>query len=80
MDVKYMVKKGDTLSAIARKYGTTVAKLAKANAIANPNIIHTGQLLTIPRDVDYTSLGKQFEKVIKDIESLPSFQKLQGMM
>lgn len=77
---KYMVKKGDTLSAIAKKYGTTVTKLAKANAIPDPNVIHVGQLLTIPSDVDYTSLGKQFEKTMKDIENLPSFQKLLTML
>lgn len=80
MSEKYMVKKGDTLSTIARKYGTTVAKLAKANAIQNPDVIHTGQLLIIPSGTDYVSLGKQVEKVIKDIETLPSFQKLHEMM
>lgn len=80
MAEKYMVKKGDTLSAIARKYGTTVSKLAKANAIQNPDVIHTGQLLIIPSGTDYVSLGKQVEKVVKDIENLPSFQKLREMM
>jgi len=80
MAEKYMVKKGDTLSAIAKKYGTTVSKLAKANAIQNPDVIHTGQLLIIPSDTDYVSLGKQVEKVVKDIEKLPSFQKLREMM
>lgn len=80
MAEKYMVKKGDTLSAIAKKYGTTVSKLAKANAIQNPDVIHTGQLLIIPSDTDYVSLGKQVEKVVKDIENLPSFRKLREMM
>lgn len=80
MAEKYMVKKGDTLSAIAKKYGTTVSKLAKANAIQNPDVIHTGQLLIIPSGTDYVSLGKQVEKVVKDIENLPSFQKLREMM
>lgn len=43
----YTVKKGDTLSAIAKKYGTTVAKLKKANNIANANKIYVGQKLVI---------------------------------
>ncbi|WP_219639052.1 LysM domain-containing protein [Cohnella sp. CFH 77786] len=45
---QYVVKKGDTLSAIARQFGTTVDAIAKANNIANVNLIYTGQRLTIP--------------------------------
>lgn len=43
----YTVKKGDTLSSIAKKYNTTYQKIAKDNNISNPNIIHTGQKLKI---------------------------------
>lgn len=43
----YTVKKGDTLTAIANKYGTTVAKLKKANNIKNANIITVGQKIKI---------------------------------
>lgn len=43
----YTVKKGDTLSAIAKKYGTTYQKIAKDNGIANPNLINVGQVLKI---------------------------------
>lgn len=45
----YTVVSGDTLSAIARKYGTTVKKLAAYNGISNPNIIRVGQTLRIPK-------------------------------
>jgi len=44
----YEVKKGDTLSAIASKYGTTYQKLASYNGIANPDIINAGQKIRIP--------------------------------
>jgi len=44
----HTVKMGDTLYAIAIKYGTTVAALATANNLANPNNISVGQVLTIP--------------------------------
>lgn len=44
----HTVKRGDTLSSIARKYGVTVNAIAKANKIANINVIRTGSVLTIP--------------------------------
>lgn len=43
----YTVKKGDTLSSIAKKYNTTYQKIAKDNGISNPNKIYVGQVLTI---------------------------------
>ena len=43
----YKVQKGDTLSAIANKYGTTYQEIAKANGISNPNLIQVGQTLNI---------------------------------
>lgn len=43
----YTVKSGDTLSAIAAKYGTTYQYLAQINGIANPNLIYPGQVLKV---------------------------------
>lgn len=43
----YTVKKGDTLGALARKYGTSVSALAKANNIHNVNRLSIGQRLNI---------------------------------
>lgn len=48
-DEIYVVKSGDTLSGIAAKYGTTYQKLAAYNNIANPNVIHVGQKIKIPK-------------------------------
>lgn len=44
----YTVKKGDTLSAIAKKYGVSAADLTVANSIGNVKRIQIGQVLTIP--------------------------------
>lgn len=43
----YTVKSDDTLGAIAKAHGTTVAKLASLNHIANPNLIKAGQVLKL---------------------------------
>lgn len=44
----YTVQTGDTLYLIARRFGTTVERLAQANNIADPDVIYVGQVLTIP--------------------------------
>lgn len=43
----YTVKKGDTLSKIAKKYNTAVNKIAKDNGIINKNLIFVGQKIKI---------------------------------
>ena len=45
----YIIKKGDTLSAIASKYNTTYQELAKLNNIKNPNLIYVDQKLLIKK-------------------------------
>lgn len=45
----YTVRTGDTLSEIAAKYGTTVAKLVQANGIQDPNKIYPGDTLRIAK-------------------------------
>ena len=44
----YTVKAGDTLSAIAARFGTTVSAIVAANHITNPNVISVGLVLQIP--------------------------------
>ena len=45
--VTHKVVRGDTLSALAKKYGTTTNAIAKLNNIKNVNLIYVGQVLTI---------------------------------
>ncbi|RIK09619.1 MAG: hypothetical protein DCC50_15120, partial [Acidobacteria bacterium] len=42
------VRRGDTLSHIAVRHGTTVAALAKANGLRDTRIIYVGQVLHLP--------------------------------
>jgi len=44
----YVVRFGDTLWSIARRFGTTVQAIVQANGIINPNYIWVGQVLCIP--------------------------------
>lgn len=54
----YKIKKGDTLSGIAKKYGTSVTELAKLNNISNPNLIYAGNTIKLP-GTSSTSGGTQ---------------------
>ena len=45
--VYYTVKKGDTLSSIAKRYGTTYQKIAQLSGIKNPNVIRVGQKVRV---------------------------------
>ena len=47
-DTTYTVQPGDTLNAIAQRYGSSITAIAQANNIVNPNLIYVGQVLTIP--------------------------------
>jgi LasA protease len=44
----YVVQAGDTLSAIAARFGCDVDALARVNSISNPNTLQVGQKLNIP--------------------------------
>lgn len=67
-DAVYTVVKGDNLSKIAAKYGTTWKKLAEYNSLKNPNLIFPGQKIKIPgagADASTTtSTGMKIQAVI----------------
>ncbi|HUP69343.1 MAG TPA: M23 family metallopeptidase [Acidimicrobiales bacterium] len=46
---RYTVRTGDNLTRVASRLGVSVATLAAANQIADPNRLRAGQVLTIPR-------------------------------
>ena len=45
---EYTVQAGDSLGAIAAKFGVTVDAIVQANSITDPNIILPGETLIIP--------------------------------
>lgn len=44
----YVVQSGDTLAAIARRFGTTTTELVRLNGLADPDRIAVGQKLKVP--------------------------------
>ena len=83
----YIVKKGDTLSKIAKANGTTVHVLMSINKnISNANVIKVGQVINLPTPAtttagkDYKAIGKQLDKTLNAIEALPEFIALEGML
>ena len=47
-DPVYVVRRGDTLYSVARRYGTTVSAIVQANGLPNSNRIYVGQRLVMP--------------------------------
>lgn len=62
-EVIHTVKAGETLSKIAKQYGTTYQKIAAYNGIANANLIHVGQKIKIPADTQAVQSFKKGDKV-----------------
>jgi LysM repeat protein len=48
----YIVKKGDTLGYIAKRFNVSVKDIIDVNKVKNPNVIHAGQRLNLPEYVD----------------------------
>ena len=44
----YTVQRGDSLASIAAQFGTTYIELARMNNIADPDVLHVGQVLQVP--------------------------------
>lgn len=83
--MKYIVVKGDTLSEVAKRFGTTVKAIQKANpTITDANKIYIGMTLEIPmkhseHSPDYEALGRAFQRALNDISKLDSVKALLKM-
>ena len=62
--MSYKVVKGDTLSSIAQKFGTTYQELARINGISNPNLIKVGQVLKLPNS-SYSSSYNSYTELLQ---------------
>ena len=48
----YVIQAGDSLSAVADRFGTTLDAIIKANGLTDPNVVFVGQRLVIPGQGD----------------------------
>lgn len=65
-EIKYTVKKGDTLWKISKIYNVTISEIVQINDIKNPNLIYPGKILTILTNTNFehtSALGKDFYTV-----------------
>ena len=78
-EIEYVVKKGDTLTAIAVKFSTTVEAIAALNGIKNVDLIYEGQKLRIPatrvvhvvqKGETLTSIARRYGTTVKAIAEL----------
>lgn len=65
--VAYTVKSGDTLGAIAARFGTAVQAVAAKNNIANPNLIHAGQRLILSGTAAQKPTLKPLETIAREV-------------
>lgn len=64
--IMYMVKRGDTLWTIAKKYDVTIDEIVRLNDIRNPNLIYPNERLTIITNTNFkhvSALGKDLYTV-----------------
>ncbi len=61
----YIVRLGDTLSLIAKRFNTTVNDLVELNDIANPNLIYPGEILKVPTVGNEDSKSSSARQYIK---------------
>lgn len=81
---EYIVKKGDTLSGIARKFNTTVKKLAELNNINDVNLIIVGQVLKVKETTEYivqrgdtlSGIARKFNTTVKRLAELNNIQNV----
>ncbi|PVZ79334.1 hypothetical protein C9426_33975 [Serratia sp. S1B] len=79
-DVSYTVKPGDTLSAISKEHGKTVAEIAEYNNLDNVNVLHVGQVLKLSSSTYTVKPGDTLSAIAKahgkTVEELAEYNNL----
>ncbi|MGX9708402.1 3D (Asp-Asp-Asp) domain-containing protein [Laceyella tengchongensis] len=76
--IEVTVKRGDTLTKLAKKHGVEVAAIQRANRLANPDLIRIGQVLRIPGTPRTVSERPQNEEKAP-VPDVPVLMRGQGL-
>lgn len=74
----YTVKRGDTLSKIAKENVVSLAELIAANGITNPDLIYPGQVLVIPGQEPAEQPAQESPEIIHVVKSGETLSRIAG--
>ena len=81
--ITYTVRRGDTLSQIAKAYGVTIAHLVEINGIQNPNLIYPGQKIRITESnsttLNETEQNTRYTYIVRKGDTLSQIAKIYGV-
>lgn len=62
----YIITQGDTLTSIARKFGSSPTELANINHIKNPDLIYAGNKMLVPSRFAAINPAEKLSEIIKE--------------
>ena len=78
---EYIVQPGDTLTYIARQFGTTIDAIVQINDISDPNLIVVGQVLEIPDSLSTPTAFVPTESLqVANFDTCSGTNNLDGIM
>ncbi len=78
-EIVYIVKRGDTLSEIAKKFGVSVESIVANNHIPNPNLIYVGQRLVIKEGNQQEDTQKEIVYTVRRGDNLTKIARRYGV-
>jgi len=78
-DPVHVVRRGDTLYSVARRYGTTVNAIMQANGLQNSNRIYVGQRLIVPTSATAQPAATSGTYVVQRGDTLSSIASRYGV-
>lgn len=78
-DPVHVVRRGDTLYSVARRYGTTVNAIMQANGLQNSNRIYVGQRLIVPTSATAQPAATSGTYVVQRGDTLSSIASRHGV-
>lgn len=75
----HVVRRGDTVYSVARRYGTTVNAIMRANGLPDPSRIYVGQRLIVPTSATVQQAATPVSYVVQRGDTLYSIARRHGV-